>query len=132
MAPLAQRRLPEDLSLSVKSVYSGSASWRTKCYVIIDGGDKMLYNVCCMLRTQIYLPEDLLLELKFLSQKEDKPTARVIRELLRDSVRRIKKKKNAGDLLLKLAKLGARGPTDLSKNFYEYAYGKKSSYAKRK
>ena len=92
----------------------------------------LLYAVCCMLRTQIYLPKDLLLELKLLSQKEEKPTAKIIRELLHDSVRRKKKRKNAGDLLLKLARLGARGPKDLSKNFYEYAYGKKSSYAKRR
>ena len=92
----------------------------------------MLYAVCCMLRTQIYLPEDLLLELKFLSQKEDKPTAKVIREILNDGVRRKKKKKNAGTTLIELSKLAAHGPGDLSTNLFDYLYGKKSDYARRK
>ncbi len=89
-----------------------------------------------MLRTQIYLPEGLSQELKLLAQKEGKPTAAVIRKLLQASLaQRQKKRKNAGQVLLEIAALGekykAKGPKDLSTNFFDYAYGKKSSYAKR-
>ncbi len=83
-----------------------------------------------MNRMQIYLPEDLQLELKWLAQKEQKATAQVIREVLEEGLKQKKGKKNAGDMLLELAALGGKGPKDLSKNFYEYAYGKKSTYAK--
>jgi len=41
-----------------------------------------------------------------------------------------KTKINAGNMLLKLASKAGKGPKDLSSNFFEYAYGKKSSYAK--
>lgn len=97
-----------------------------------DTRHNLLYAVCCMQRTQIYLPEDLLLELKLLSQKEEKPTARVIRELLRDSVQRKQKRKNAGTTLKEIARLAAPGPRDLSTNLFDYLYGKKSDYARRK
>lgn len=89
-----------------------------------------------MLRTQIYLPEELSQELKMLAYREAKPTAVVIRELLHKALRIEKKnkKKNAGDTLLAIAKLGkgVKGPSDLSTNFFDYAYGKKSSYARHK
>lgn len=89
-----------------------------------------------MLRTQIYLPEELSQELKLLAYKEGKPTAVIIRKLLKTGlVHQQKKRKNAGQVLLDLAALGkklkVKGPKDLSSNFFDYAYGKKSSYAKR-
>lgn len=85
-----------------------------------------------MLRTQIYLPEDLTRDLKFMAQKEDKPTAEIIRSLLKEGIRKRKTGKSAGKTLLELTKLGAKGPGDLSTNLFDYLYGKKSDYAKRK
>jgi len=85
-----------------------------------------------MLRTQIYLPEELGQELKLLAQKKAKPTAWVIRELLHESLERRKKKRNAGTVLKEIASLAAYGPGDLSTNLFDYLYGKKSDYAKGK
>lgn len=85
-----------------------------------------------MLRTQVYLPEELDQELKLLAQKEGRATASLIRELLDEGLRQKKNQKNAGDTLLEIAKLAAKGPEDLSTNFFEYAYGKKSSFVKGK
>lgn len=82
-----------------------------------------------MLRTQIYLPEELSQELKLLALKEAKTTAEVIRKLLKEGLKK-QKKKSTGAFLEKLASMAGRGHKDLSSNFYDYAYGKKSSYAK--
>lgn len=83
-----------------------------------------------MLRTQIYLPEELRQELKLLAMKEAKTTAEVIRRLLKEGLKK-QKKKSTGTFLEELASMAGRGPKDLSSNFSDYAYGKKSSYAKR-
>ena len=71
-----------------------------------------------MIRTQVYLPEDLYQELRLLARREEQPAAKVIRDLLKNGLKkRVKsKKRNAGDLLLEIAKIGARGPKDLSSN----------------
>jgi len=86
-----------------------------------------------MLRTQVYLPEELDRELKLLAKKENKAVAKLIRELLHDGlVKRKRRKKNAGDTLLEIAKLVGKGPKDLSSNLFDYLYGKKSDYARKK
>lgn len=82
-----------------------------------------------MIRTQIYLPEDLKLQLQLYAQKEEIPVSEVIRRSVLKEIGK-KAKVNAGSMLLKLASRAGRGPKDLSRNFFEYAYGKKSSYAK--
>lgn len=86
-----------------------------------------------MLRTQVYLPEELSQELKLLAKKEEKPTAELIRELLSKALkqRKRKRKRNAGDTLMEIAKINARGPDDLSTNLFDYLYGEKSDYAKK-
>ncbi|OGM31427.1 hypothetical protein A2630_01375 [Candidatus Woesebacteria bacterium RIFCSPHIGHO2_01_FULL_44_10] len=78
-----------------------------------------------MIRTQVYLPEDLYQELRLLARREEQPAAKVIRDLLKTGLKkRVKsKKRNAGDLLLEIAKIGARGPKDLSVNHDKYLYG---------
>ncbi|OGM68481.1 hypothetical protein A2975_03100 [Candidatus Woesebacteria bacterium RIFCSPLOWO2_01_FULL_44_14] len=78
-----------------------------------------------MIRTQVYLPEDLYQELRLLARREEQPAAKVIRDLLKNGLKkRVKsKKRNAGDLLLEIAKIGARGPKDLSVNHDKYLYG---------
>lgn len=85
-----------------------------------------------MLRTQIYLPEELSQELKLLAKKEEKPTAKLVRELLDEGVKKRKKKKNAGTILKEIAALAVEGPGDLSTNLFDYLYGKKSDYAKKR
>lgn len=86
-----------------------------------------------MLRTQIYLPEELDQELKFLALKEDKPVAEVIRKLLYDGLNKQRSgKKNAGTTLKEIAALAVKGPRDLSINLFDYLYGKKSDYARRR
>lgn len=85
-----------------------------------------------MLRTQVYLTEDLSQELKFLAQKESKTTAYIIRELLKKGLKTREKRKNAGSTLIDIAKLKVKGHQDTSRNFYKYSYGKKSSYAAKR
>lgn len=92
----------------------------------------MVYNVRCMVRKQIYLTKELAQDVYFLSLKEKKSQAEVVRSALTEGVerhfRRIRKKSGS---LLDLAKLGFRGPGDLSVNHDEYLYGEKSEYAQK-
>lgn len=86
-----------------------------------------------MLRTQVYLSEELNQELKLLAVKEDKPVAEIIREFLHEGLeKRRRKKKNAGTTLKEIAALAIEGPGDLSTNLFDYLYGKKSDYARQK
>lgn len=77
-----------------------------------------------MIRTQIYLPEDLYREIGWLAKKEKKAKAQVIREALEKEVE--KKQGNAGETLLKLATMAKKykwkGPKDLSVNHDKYLY----------
>lgn len=77
-----------------------------------------------MIRTQIYLPEDLYREIGWLAKKEKKAKAQVIREALEKEVE--KKQGNAGETLLKLAAMAKKykwkGPKDLSVNHDKYLY----------
>lgn len=77
-----------------------------------------------MIRTQIYLPEDLYREISWLAKKEKKAKAQVIREALVKEVE--KNKGNAGETLLKLAAMAKKykwkGPRDLSINHDKYLY----------
>lgn len=82
-----------------------------------------------MVRTQIYLPEDLKLELRAYADEKAIPVSEVVRRsILKEIGKKIKL--NAGGMLLKLAAKAGKGPKDLSRNFFDYAYGKKSGYAK--
>lgn len=77
-----------------------------------------------MIRTQIYLPEDLYREIGWLAKKEKKAKAQVIREALEKEVE--KNKGNAGETLLRLAAMAKKykwkGPRDLSTNHDKYLY----------
>ena len=81
----------------------------------------MVY-IICMLRTQIYLPEDLRQEIDAVARKEKKPAARVIRELLTEGINN-KHKETAGAAMSRLAALKVKGgPSDLSINLDKYLY----------
>ncbi|MDP2638412.1 MAG: ribbon-helix-helix domain-containing protein [Candidatus Levybacteria bacterium] len=77
-----------------------------------------------MIRTQIYLPKELYQEIDLVAKKENKPKAEIIREAVEEALE--KKRGNAGDVLLKLAKMAKKynwkGPKDLSKNIDKYLY----------
>lgn len=84
----------------------------------------MLY-IRHMIRTQIYLPKGLYQHIDLISKREKKTKAAVIREALEDSLDK-KTPKNAGDVLLEIAKLGekykTKAPKDLSRNIDKYLY----------
>ncbi|HLE50181.1 MAG TPA: hypothetical protein VI791_03490 [Patescibacteria group bacterium] len=75
-----------------------------------------------MIRTQVFLPEETYQYLKIRALREKKPAAQVVREVLQAGMGQPVKKQNAGDTLLQLAKLGGKGPKDLSKNIDKYLY----------
>ena len=79
-----------------------------------------------MIRTQVYLPEQLYQEIGLAAKKEKKPRAQVIRETLNEGFEKRKDTKNGGMALLELAKLGkklgVKGPKDLSANIDKYLY----------
>jgi len=76
-----------------------------------------------MIRTQVYLTEDLYHEIRLTAIREKKAKAEVLRELLKASLYKRRKKGGAGAALLRIAKLGGKGPKDLSKNIDKYLYG---------
>ena len=63
-------------------------------------------------------------EIGLIAKKESKPKAQVIREAVEEVLE--KRRGNAGDVLLKLAKMAKKynwkGPKDLSKNIDKYLY----------
>ncbi|MBI3283194.1 ribbon-helix-helix protein, CopG family [Candidatus Curtissbacteria bacterium] len=77
-----------------------------------------------MIRTQIYLPKDLYRNIDLIARREKKAKAKIIREALEKSLSQ--KQGNAGDTLLRIAKLAeklnAKGPKDLSTNIDKYLY----------
>jgi predicted DNA-binding protein len=81
----------------------------------------MLY-VKHMIRTQVYLPKDIYQDIRLTAKKEKKPAAKLIRELLENALENKKQQANAGKALLELAKIGGKGPRDLSTNLDKYLY----------
>lgn len=80
-----------------------------------------------MIRTQIYLPDEMASELKLLAQQLNTSMSETIRMALTKAIPQIKKKKikNIGalDAIIDLAKTDY-APKDLSENIDEYLYGK--------
>ena len=84
-----------------------------------------------MVRKQVYLTQELATDVWILAQKERKSQAEVIREVLTEGVdRQFRRLKRKSGSLLDLAKLGIKGPRDLSRNHDEYLYGRKSEFAR--
>lgn len=89
-----------------------------------------------MQRTQVYFPKEYLDYLKKEAEEKDTSLADIIRkkvEKAEPKIKKTKKKKankthkNAGDLLLEMAReakeIGASGPKDLATNPDKYLYG---------
>ena len=79
---------------------------------------------------QIYIPDDLKSDLTLLAQREKISVADIIRRAVNKEVHTQRRK--APSTLAKLAKLGMKGPGDLSTNLFDYLYGEKSDYASKK
>lgn len=75
-----------------------------------------------MTRTQIYLPEDVYLQIKLTAKREGKPAAFLIRKYIVSGIKK-GKKTTAREALLGLVKLGIKGPGDLSTRHDDYLYG---------
>lgn len=73
-----------------------------------------------MIRTQVYLPEELYAELTNLAGTKKIPAAELIREFLKTGVQKIKK--NSGHTLEKIANMGLKGPKNFSIKIDEYLY----------
>lgn len=75
-----------------------------------------------MLRTQLYLPEDLRQEINAVARQEKKPAAEIMRELLLEGVQN-RHRPTAGAAMNRLASLRVQGgPSDLSTNLDKYLY----------
>ncbi len=79
-----------------------------------------------MIRTQVYLDDQLHRDLMLLARLENKPMAEVTREILRTGVTRKKAIDTSGKgAMLAIAKMGLKGGDDpyLSANIDHYLYG---------
>ena len=81
-----------------------------------------------LIRTQLYVPQEVAQEILLLAKTEGKPRAEVYRELLKTGLERKARKERptSAEGLLKIASLAKQGPRDLSSNLSSYLYGKKS------
>ncbi|MBI5213141.1 MAG: hypothetical protein HY957_07190 [Nitrospirae bacterium] len=75
-------------------------------------------------RTQMYLPEDILLELKRKSNKEKTTIAHIIRNAVSDFLKREKGKDWEKDSLWNMVGAGSSQEGDISVNHDKYLYGK--------
>ena len=81
-----------------------------------------------MLKTYLYIPEQIDLEVRKLAKEEKKSKAEILRTALEKGIAAIKKRKYAGaEVLLKLADLGKKykikGPRDAYTNHDYYLWG---------
>ncbi len=78
-----------------------------------------------MIRTQIYLDEDIHKDLTFLARREKESMAKLARDILKEGIQRRKKLDKSGKEVLKklLAMKIKGGPSDLSSNLDHYLYG---------
>jgi DNA polymerase/3'-5' exonuclease PolX len=78
-----------------------------------------------MIRTQVYLTEDQVRDIKLRAKRENRHEAEVIRELLSEGMKKSasKAQESTGESLLRLAEIGGKGPADLSSRVDDYLYG---------
>jgi hypothetical protein len=78
-----------------------------------------------MIRTQVYLTEEQIRDIKLRAKREDKPETEVIRELVNKGLQSTRKtrQESTGDSLLRLAGIHGKAPADLSTRIDDYLYG---------
>ncbi len=74
-----------------------------------------------MIRTQIYIPENLYKQIQLMSEQNKISIAEGIRTLLKKGFSDYQPK-SMGDELLKLSNIKGHGPSDLSSNVDKYLY----------
>ncbi len=82
-----------------------------------------------MLKTYLYLPEELNNQITLLASTQNKSKAEIIRRALKKGIAPIQKRQtSSADALLKIAKIGKKynlhGPKDGSEKMDEYLWGK--------
>jgi hypothetical protein len=93
----------------------------------IDTCDVTCYKTV-MLRTYVYIPDELENQILMMAKLHKKSKAEVIRQALETGMTAVKQKSNGGvQTLFDLAELGKKynikGPKDLSKNMDHYLWG---------
>lgn len=84
-----------------------------------------MYIINTMIRTQIYLPEEIHSQLSKLAQAKDKSMAALIRKFVKTGLKKTQEKDFSGkNNLIALSKLNLKdGPKDLSSRLDYYLYG---------
>ncbi len=81
-----------------------------------------------MIRTQVYLNDDVYTQIQVQAQAQNQPAAALIRQYLALGIKKSVKRETARAAFLKLAKIGKgvkKGPADLALNLDDYLYGDK-------
>lgn len=90
---------------------------------MLDKRLHLCYTLPTMLRTQIYLPEEIHSELNEWARKMELPMAELVRRIIRAGLQKKEELFKKGNDLLKLKRLKLRGgPTDLSQKLDSYLY----------
>lgn len=92
-----------------------------------------IYYNMIMLKTYLYIPEQLDEKIKLAAKTQNKSKAEVIRQALQEGLNIVEKQNKGGaEILLELAELTkrnkVRGPKDLSVNHDYYLWGGKKKY----
>ena len=82
-----------------------------------------------MLRTYLYIPDELNKKIVFAAKVQKKSKADVMRRALQQGIAAVNKQSNAGlQVLFKIAQIGKKyhvtGPKDAVEHFDDYLYGK--------
>lgn len=78
-----------------------------------------------MIRTQIYLDEDIHKDLNILAKQQKESMAKIVRDILKEGIQKKRRLDKSGKEVLKklLAMKISGGPSDLSENLDYYLYG---------
>lgn len=86
---------------------------------------QQMYNICIMIRTQIYIPREIHNQLTRLARNKQEPMAKIVRRFIEDGLKRVRARDLSGkQALQRIADLKLKGgPRDLSRNLDHYLYG---------
>jgi hypothetical protein len=78
-----------------------------------------------MIRRMVYFTEEQARDIKLKAMREQRHEAEVVRELVSEGLKtsQTKQQVSTGESLLRLARIGGKGPADLSSRIDDYLYG---------
>lgn len=87
-------------------------------------------DTMCMLRTYLYIPDNMQAKIMHVAKKHNKSKAETIRRVLETGLDALEMQENTStDVLMELARIGEKyklkGPKDLSSNLDAYLWGEK-------